>query len=163
MTAFGIMYDTDGVLPFVPKLQAFYFNGSAAHRPVTFGRGRTWIDVTGAAPWDCHWADIETGDIAPEHFPGWNHARHQATGEWGGFYCNRSTLPKVLEQLGPIPADLWLATLDGTADPADIPEVAQLPPTVRLVAIQAYPEAMTGGHWDESVIVSQDYWERHHA
>jgi hypothetical protein len=163
MTAYGIMYDTDGHLPFLPRLQAFYFNGRAAHRPVTFGRGRVWIDVTGAAPWDCHWADVETGDIAPEHFPGWNHARHQATADWGGFYCNRATLPKVLEHLGSAPADLWLATLDGTSDPADIPELAQLPATVRLVAVQAYPAAMTGGHWDESVIVSQDYWERHHA
>src|SRR5262249_26888637 len=142
--ACGLQFDSTTPLPFTPALQAFYFNGTFAHRPVSFGRGRVWIDVTGAAPWDCHWADIEAGDIAPQLVPGWSPARPRATGAWGGAYCTRSPLPALLEANPAQPFDLWLATLDGTDSPAAIPELDHLPGHVRLCAIQAYPAGMAG-------------------
>lgn len=158
MKTFGFQYDTVRGPLGVP-LQAFYFNGHFAHRPVSFGRGRVWIDVIGNAPIDCHWLDVEKGDATPGHVPTWLSQRHHATGDWGGVYCNRDMLPKVLEAAGTLPMDLWLATLDGT-----IPEAADLglPGNVRLVLVQAYGSDMVGFGADGSVVMDPDYW-RHRA
>lgn len=156
---YGLQYDTVGGVLGVP-LQAFYFNGRFAHRPVTFGRGRVWIDVTGGAPLDCHWLDVEKEDATPDRVPTWNAERHHGTGQWGGAYCDRSTLPKVLEANGTLPLDLWLATLDGTVpDAADL----GLPPNVHLVAVQAFGAETAGFRADASVVVDAHYWDAYHA
>ena len=163
MTVYGLQYDTTGVLGFIPQLQAFYVNGAFERRPYITGRGRVWVDVLGTAPLEAHWLDVEHGDAAPGRVPTWLSERRHGVEDIGGVYCDRSTLPEVLKAAGGLPFDLWLATLDGAADPAVIPELHDLPPTVRLVAIQAYPAGMLGFHADMSVILSQDYWTRHHA
>ena len=149
MTIYGLQYDTVGTLPFTPALQAFYYNGRYAHRPYTLGRGRIWIDVTGANPGQCFWLDVETGDADPTQVPGWIAERGG-----GGVYCNRSTLPQVLTELNGHFCGLWLATLDGTTDPA-----IELPHNVRLLAVQAFPAAMTGINADLSVVVDRTYWD----
>jgi len=158
----GFQWDSSSALPLIGgAITAKYINGSFAQRPLHFGRGVVWIDVTGNDPHDAHWLDIETGDAKPADFPEWNHEKHQRIGQWGGFYCNRNTLPAVLEKIGTsMPADLWLSTLDGSVFPA---ETADLPPNIRLIAIQAFPAAMTGFHADCSVVVDQQYWQVRHA
>lgn len=161
MQVYGLQWDSTTALPFIGgAITAKYINGGSAQRPVHFGRGVVWVDVLAAAPFDAHWLDIENGDARPEDFPRWNLAKHQGLGQWGGAYCNRSTLPKILEAAGPMPFDLWLATLDGTIFPE---EAASLPPNVTLVAVQAFPGTMTGFHADASVVVSQAYWDARHA
>lgn len=161
MQVYGFQWDSTSMLPFVQgAITAKYINGSYAQRPIYFGRGVVWIDALGTEPFSAHWLDIENGDATPDSFPRWNNEKHQGISQWGGAYCNRSTLPKVLEALGSMPADLWLATLDGTIYPD---EIAQLPPNVRLVAVQAFPAALTGFHADCSVVVDQAYWEGRHA
>ncbi len=164
MTIYGLQYDSTAALPIPGAIQAYYLNGRFAHRPVTYGRGKVWVDVLASDPLSAHWLDIETGDAAPADFPRWNMQRHLGCQVWGGFYCNRDTLPKVLEILPEtMHADLWLATLDGTADPRDIPEVHSLPAHVTLVAIQAFPETMAGFHADVSVVVDRAYWDSRHV
>lgn len=163
MTVYGLQYDTTGLLNFIPDLQAFYFNGPFARRPYITGRGRVWIDVTGDAPLDCHWLDLEKGDANPGRAPTWLCERRHGVEDTGGVYCARAALPDILKAIQGLPCNLWLATLDGTADPAAIPELADLPPNVRLVAIQAYPAAWLGVHADLSVIVDQAYWDKRHA
>jgi len=160
---YGLQWDSTSTLPIGGAITAFYFNGSYAHRPVTYGRGRVWVDVTGAAPLDCHWLDIEPGDATVSDFPAWNQQRHLAGLGWGGAYVNRGELPELSKTLSAIPAmhaDLWLSTLDGT-----IPDAAELelPPNLHLIAIQAFPVGMTGFHADCSVVVDADYWGYYHA
>lgn len=162
MQVYGLQWDSTTALPFVQgAITAKYINGSFAQRPVHFGRGVVWIDVLGTEPLDAHWLDIETGDAKPEDFPAWNHEKHQRIGQWGGAYCNRATLPKVLEAIGTsMPADLWLATLDGSIWPD---ELAALPKNVTLRVVQAFPAGLTGFHADASAVVDRDYWEARHA
>jgi len=158
---FGIQYDSTGPLPFVSAaIVAKYINGSFAQRPVHFGRGFVWIDVNGSEPGDAHWLDVERGDAAPGMVPRWLHERRQRTGDPGGIYCNRSTLPAVLEAAGNVPFELWLATLDGTVFPE---ELGHLPSTVRPVLVQAFPAALTGFHADLSMVIDQRYWDTRHA
>ncbi len=155
----GLMWDstTPEVIPSYALLRALYVTGRGAVRPA-FGRGRVYIDVLGNAPQLAFWADVETGDITPDHFAGWLDRRHAAGAGWGGGYCNRATLPAMVSAAGRRPWSLWLATLDGHADPAVIAELASLPPNVTLVAVQAFPAAMTGGNADLSVVVSRAWW-----
>ncbi len=162
-TIHGIQFDTAGHLPFTPALQAFYVNGRFAHTPYSVGRGRVWIDVNGTAPNMAFWRDIEKGDGSPEGFGSWLDQRHTATGGPGGGYCDRSNLPAMLASAGRRPWSLWLATLDGTTDPALIPELARLPASVTLAAIQAVPAAMLGFPADMSVVLDPAYWDKHHA
>lgn len=160
MPIYGLQIDSVSPLAFAPALRAMYLNGKWAERPVSFGRGRVWIDVTGGAPYDAHWADVENQDMTPQAFPAWNNEKHRALGQWGGVYCNRTTLPAVLDALGSMPADLWLSTLDGDVNP---PELGQLPPNVHPVAVQAFPAGMLGFNADASVIIDQAYWDTRHA
>lgn len=159
----GVQFDTAGHLPFTPALQAFYVNGDFARRPYAVGPGRVWIDVNGTAPGRAFWRDIEKGDGTPAGFGRWLDQRHELTGGPGGGYCDRSTLPAMIASAGPRPWSLWLATLDGTTDPAVIPELAQLPAHVTLVGIQAVPARMLGFNADLTVILDPAYWDKHHA
>lgn len=157
----GIQVDTAGHLPFTPALQAFYVNGDFAHKPVTYGRGRVWIDVNGGAPGAAFWRDIEKGNGDPASFGAWLDRRRHLTGSPGGGYCSRSSLAAMITSAGARPWSLWLATLDGTADPDVIPELAQLPAHVTLVGIQAIPAAMLGFNADLTVILDKAYWDSH--
>jgi hypothetical protein len=157
MTIYGTMWDSaSGAYPPGAALCAFYVNGKFAHKPVSFGRGRVWIDVDGSMPGAAYFLDIETGDARPADFPGWLDRRHAGGGGWGGGYCNRATLPAAVAAAGTRPWALWLATLDGS-----IPDAASLslPPNVTLVAVQAFPASMLGFNADESVVVDQAWWQ----
>ena len=161
MTVYGLQFDSIAPLPFTPALQAHYVDGAVSKwsGKITYGRGWVWIDATGASPRAAFWRDIEQGDGTPADFPGWLDQRHAAGLGWGGGYCSRDLLPDMIRCAGTRPWSLWLATLDGTTDPG-----LTLPSTVTLVAVQAFPAAMTGGlPADVSVVVDQAYWERRHA
>ena len=162
MKIYGLQWDSTGRLPFTPPLQALYANGRFAG-PVHYGRGRVYVDVNGSAPHAAFWRDIEPGNGEPEGFGHWLDQRHAATGSWGGGYCDRAWLPRMIASAGRRPWSLWLATLDATADPGAIAELGQLPPNVTLVAIQAFGEQHLGFSADLSVVVSKAYWERHAA
>ncbi len=153
----GLQWDTSTRLPFTPRLQALYVNGRFASVP-HFGRGRVYIDVLGTAPAKAFWRDIEPGDGTPEGFGHWLDARHAAVGSWGGGYCDRARLPGMIAAAGRRPWSLWLATLDTTADPAAIAQLASLPPNVTLVAIQAFGAQHLGFNADLSVVLDHDYW-----
>jgi hypothetical protein len=158
LTIYGLQFDAASPLPFVPSLQALYFNGAYAHKPVTYGRGRVWIDVTGDAPRAAMWLDVESGDATPAMIPPWLAARHAAGLGDGGIYCGRATLPEVLRYGGMLRFGLWLATLDGTTTP---PDDVVLPPHVTLLAVQAFPASMLGFNADLSVVTDASYWIAH--
>lgn len=152
MQIHGLQWDTTGHLPFTPALQAFYVNGAYATAP-HYGRGRVWIDVTGADPRGAMWLDVEKGDATAADVPGWLDQR-RPVGE-GGIYCNRSNLAAVEAYAGRRPHLLWVATLDGTLDIAPPPGIGV------LALIQAFPAAMVGLNVDISGVVDLDYWNRH--
>ena len=156
MTIYGLQYDSVAPLPFTPPLQACYVNGRYA-QPVSYGPGRVWIDVLGTAPRRAVWLDVESGDAPPPDVPVWLDLRRKAGFGWAGVYCNRSALPDVIAAAGARPFSLWLATLDGTTDPPE------LPGQVTLTAIQAFPAAWTGCGADISVVVDSAYWAERHA
>lgn len=162
MHIYGLQWDTTGKLPFTPPLQALYVNGRYASVP-HFGRGRVYIDVDGTAPRTAFWRDIEPGDGTPDGFGHWLDQRHAQVGSWGGGYCDRSNLPGMIAAAGRRPWSLWLATLDRTADPAAIAELASLPPNVTLAAIQAFGAQHLGFIADLSVVLDQAYWMKHAA
>lgn len=108
------------------------------------------IDTTGQDPHGCDTRDWETGDksgsleqwVIDHNTPG----RQKAV-----VYCNRSTIPEVRtltgsQRLG-VDYWLWVATLDGT--------LYEQPGTV---ACQFKGAAMTGGHWDASMVFTGSFW-----
>lgn len=153
--AVGFMFDstTPELIPGWSRLKALYANGKfAAHRD--FGRGRIFIDVTGAEPFNAEVLDVERGDANPAHVNPWLHARHQW--EVGTIYCNRSTLPAVVDAANGLPFWLWLATLDGT-----VPDQVDAGPSGQLVAVQAFGAELVGVNLDLSVVVHPQWWARH--
>jgi hypothetical protein len=94
--------------------------------------------------------DVERGDATPAEVPGWvlhfdRPARRRPT-----IYSSRWTWPAVRQALHDagleaVLIDWWAATLDGTTD---VPGA---------VAVQAFGSAMTGGHYDESVILDPSW------
>lgn len=154
MTVYGHMYDSASqTFPASSLLNAYYFNGSFRHSPVSYGRGRVWIDVTGGAPNDCSWLDVERGDATPGSVPGWLDRRAMPGNQ--GIYCNRGNIADVIKAAGNRVYNLWVSTLDGNTNPA-IPSGPG-----KLVAVQAFPASMVGFNADMSVIVSYDYWHAH--
>lgn len=112
------------------------------------------IDTTGQQPGLCDTRDWETGDKAGS-LEQWvidhNHARGAGTAV---VYCNRSTIPEVrtLTRSQVLGRDywLWVATLDGTVfGPSQYAGV---------VACQVKGQALTGGHWDMSVVFDGSLW-----
>jgi len=150
----GLMWDstTPELIPSWARLKALYVNGKFAAHP-DYGRGRVFIDVTGGAPFGAEILDVETGDATPDHVPGWLRARHQW--EIGTIYCNRDTLPHVVEAANGLPFFLWLATLDGSI-PTDV-----ITGSGRLVAVQAYSASMVGVNVDLSAVVDEQWWVNH--
>lgn len=91
--------------------------------------------------------DVESGDLTPGQIPGVL-KRERASKRNPTAYCNRSNLPLIRE--GCIAAGLseppyWLSTLDGSQ-----------PFIPGIFAIQDKGSNMTGGNYDESVVL--DYW-----
>lgn len=151
---YGLQFDSTRPLPFTPALQALYINGLYA-TPARYGRGRVYIDVTGAAPDKAMWLDVERFDATPDIVPDWLDVR--APYSEGGIYCSRDSLAAVEEAAGPRPHLLWVATLDGTL-------TVQLPSSGvgQLVAVQAIPGAMLGIlPADASVVTDPGYWRAH--
>ncbi len=157
MHIYGLQFDTtDKSLGFTPALQAFYINGRYA-TPPEYGRGRVYIDVTGAAPRDAFWLDVENEDASPEQVPGWLDQRAAAHLGAGGIYVNRDNLPAVEHAAAHRPHYLWIATLDGTIDIPPVPGIGV------LALVQAFPASMIGMNTDISVVVDRTYWEGRHA
>lgn len=154
MKDYGLQWDTIGSLPFVASLHAYYVNGRYATSPIMYRKGAVWIDVVGDAPHAARWLDVENEDAKPEIVPTWLDQR-AAHGE-GGIYCNRATLPAVIEHAAGRKFDLWLATLDGNVYPY---QVNALPDNVTLCAVQAFPSSMLKINADLSVVWNQKYWE----
>lgn len=156
MQTYGLQIDTtDVTLPFVPALQLLYINGAFAHEPARYGRGRVYIDVSGAAPTLAMWLDVEKGDATVDDIPAWLDNRSRAGLSVGGVYCNRATLPDAEAAAGRRPHLLGVATLDGTIDISP-------PPGIGVLAfVQAWPAAMLGTNWDISAVVDADYWKGH--
>lgn len=149
--AYGLQFDAVKPLGFTPALQLLYINGIGAVTP-DYGRGRVYIDVTAAAPQAAFWLDVERFDATVEDIPGWLDRRRAATGQQGGIYCTRDTLPAVEQAAGDRPHLLGVATLDGTTDITP-------PPGIGVLAyVQAFPAAMLGIAADLSIVVDRDYW-----
>jgi hypothetical protein len=156
MTVYGHMFDSASqTFPADSLLNAYYYNGKFNHKPVVYGKGKVWIDVTGAAPGSCSWLDVERFDATPSQVPTWLDERNQPGNQ--GVYCNLSTLPSVERFAGNRPHNLWISTLDGNTNPFLTAH------TGRLVAVQAFPASMLGFNADMSVIVDYNYWQDHHA
>lgn len=158
MTVYGLQFDSVSGLPFTPQLHLLYINGRYATRP-DYGRGRVYIDVIGDAAPRAMWLDVERYDATPDQAPGWLRERMQSTGQIGGIYCDRSSLPEVEKKIGPFPHLLTVATLDGTTD------IGPIPGAGKLVAVQAFPAVMVGPsisiNADISVVVDRVYWQDH--
>jgi hypothetical protein len=94
--------------------------------------------------------DVETGDATPADVPRWVRAFARPGRRRPTIYASRDTWPKVvaaLEAAGLSAAgvDWWAATLDGTTE---VPGA---------VAVQARGSNLTGGHYDESVILDPSW------
>lgn len=148
-------------IPLSVAIAATYATGTyavpAAEVEMRFPHARYgWnrIDANGTQPGLCDTRDWETGDKSGS-LEQWvidhNHARGPGTAV---VYCNRSTIPEVRTLTGKqiLGQDyfLWVATLDGTVfGPAQYPGV---------VACQVKGQALTGGHWDMSVVFDGSLW-----
>jgi len=92
--------------------------------------------------------DVEQGDATPEDSVGWVRARRSATGTEKSVYCNLSNIYDVrfafVAASVALPP-LWLAHYDN---------LPSLP--AGFVAKQYADEALTGGHYDASVVA--DFW-----
>ena len=142
-----------------------YANGRFAWTPAAwerFGnRPRVHIDVNGSAYHMAGDLDVETGDAAPGDAPIWVRDRHKmgASGHGATIYCQRSSLAAVTAALksgGLAPGQdytLWLA--DWTGDPAKAASLHASTPG--CVAVQYKGQALTGAHYDES-LVYDDAW-----
>lgn len=153
---YGLQWDTTGPLPFQADLHAYYLNGKYATKPISYGKGKVWIDVIGDGAKAARWLDVENEDATPAMVPTWLDQRFAAAGDGdGGIYCNLSTLPTVLTAAGDRKFDLWIATLDGTIYPY---AVNSLSSNVRLCCVQAFPASYIGINADLSLVMNQDYW-----
>lgn len=101
--------------------------------------------------------DIEQGASPISGVPGWvrafNRPRRAPT-----LYVNRGNWPAVVAALraaglDPTAMDWWVATLDGTLNVYFGSPGVPVPDGLRVVAVQWKGEALTGGHFDESVIL----------
>lgn len=153
MKDYGLQWDTIGSLPFTASLHAYYVNGRFATSPILYRKGAVWIDVVGDAAHAARWLDVENEDAKPEMVPTWLDQR-TAVGP-GGIYCNRASLPAVIDAAAGRKFDLWLATLDGTVYPY---QANTLPDNVTLCAVQAFTSSMLKINADLSVVWDERYW-----
>jgi hypothetical protein len=137
------------------QLAAGYINGIYAWPVAGWARfpgvPHVTIDVSGAAD-HADVLDVETGDATPADSYGWLKAKIARGEHMPVVYCNRSTQPAVEQATKELIHGrdywFWIATLDGTA---------VLPDMTGVVAVQDKGAALTGGHFDESVVYD-DAW-----
>lgn len=161
MTEYGYMWDSaSNAQPANSKLNAYYVNGRYAHRPITYGRGKLWIDVFGTAPNAASILQIDgltqaeiEGMIGK--IPRWLDER--AHYGLGMLYCNHANLAAVQRAAGNRQYNVWFSTLDGTV-PLKLPS-----PGGHLVAVQAWNANMTGINADKSAVIDLAFWEAHAA
>lgn len=106
--------------------------------------------------------DVETGAAAPTDTPLWVAAYNRPARPRPTVYVNRVNWPHAVTALGdngldPRQVDWWVSTLDGTLDAWYGSPGAHPPTGLQLVAVQWKGEALTGGHWDESIIVDPSW------
>lgn len=158
MTAIcGVAWDstTPAAIPGWARLRLLYGNGRYA-QPLSYGKGRMYIDVTGAAPLACGILDVERYDASPATAPGWLDARARAGMGLSTIYVNRSNLAAVQQACGRRSYWLIVATLDGTI-------IESVTGGGMLAACQALPASMLGGNVDEDLVVSSIWWNQHAA
>src|SRR5215471_12036489 len=85
--------------------------------------------------------DVEPGCADPSECPDWADRFDRPGRRRPTIYCNRDTIDTVRRFMGGRQFDWWAATLDGTRDVPD------------AVAVQFAGESLTGGHYDESVVL----------
>lgn len=100
--------------------------------------------------------DVETFDARPDQVPGWVRRFNRAGRRKPTVYCNRSTWPQVKAAL--IAAGLSISAVDWMAATLD----GSLTGTDEAVAVQWKGAALTGGHYDET-IVKDPSWLGHPA
>lgn len=113
--------------------------------------GHVLIDVNGSRP-DVQVRDWETGDKAGS-LEQWVIDHNKASGVKDAvIYCNKSTIEEVRQLTGSqILAEdyfLWVATLDNS-----------IYTQTGVIACQNKGSAQTGGHYDTSVVVNDDFWK----
>src|SRR6185437_10751663 len=107
---------TPAVLPVNVGMIAGYINGRYAWTPAEFGKfpgARVRINVTGVHGRGTV-LDVESGDAKPSDAPGWYDSIDWIAKSQLAIYCNRTTLPAVIDAMGKRDWRLWLATLDGS-------------------------------------------------
>lgn len=146
------MYDSTTAvdIPANAQMVAGYVNGLYKWSEADWSRFlATTVRVTIAVTIDADAMvlDVESGDATPDQAPGWA-ARQRASGRAPSIYCNLANVDAVRAAFAnagvPLPS-LWLAHYDN---------IAQIPDG--YIAKQYADQALTGGHYDASVVA--DYW-----
>ena len=129
---------------------AGYINGSYTWSDADWARFPNAVKVriaVNAQTNDGHVLDVEDGDALPHEAPAWVLLR-RAAGVEPSVYCNLSNVDEIKAAFVhagvPLPP-LWLAHYDG---------IPVLPDG--YIAKQYADEALTGGHYDVSIVA--DYW-----
>jgi hypothetical protein len=141
----------DSIDPFAIPLDvdvvAGYGDGNWVWPPAGWARfrGKPQLSIVVNAGDQGDVLDVEKGDASPADLPGWcdrfqRPGRRAPTG-----YCNRDSWPACRAAVGARRVDWWISTLDGTQD---VPGA---------VAVQYAGSAMTGGHYDLSVILDPSW------
>lgn len=94
-------------------------------------------------------ADVETGALTPASLPGWLDERRGTP--FLTAYCNRNTLPAVVQAVGSRPCWHWVATLDGTC------HIDGYPALGGPALVQILGEQQLGIHADLSIVL-HDGW-----
>ncbi|OLE23438.1 MAG: hypothetical protein AUG49_16005 [Catenulispora sp. 13_1_20CM_3_70_7] len=94
--------------------------------------------------------DVERFDATPAEAPGWADRFRRPGRRRPTIYCNRATIGAVRQAMAGRPFDWWAATLDGTLNGTD-----------GAVAVQWKGQNLTGGHYDESLILDPSWIGRH--
>lgn len=141
-------------------LVAGYLDGSFAWPSAGWARftsaPHVTIDVNGTRP-DADVLDVETGDATPSGSVVWIRKALAVAGraDVPVLYCNQSNRPAIIADQSAAgfaagrDYKLWVATLDGTQTLSDMTGV---------VAVQYAGEALTGHHYDQSIVVD-DTWK----
>ena len=160
------MYDstTAGDCPDDGDLYAGYIDGHyndyGAMVEAFPGKEHVRISVNAFGP-DADVLDVDNGDATPEQAPGWVSRQHAAGVAVPTVYCNRGNegaIDQALHDAG-IATDrvaFWLATLDGEEVTGTTAH------GYAIVACQIEGQAMTGKHYDRSVVYD-DGWPGHFA
>lgn len=116
------------------------------------------VDVLGNAPHQAAVIDFERGDVQDPHaLLKWVIVRNEFRND-AVVYCNRSTLPAVINALRGVSWRLWLAAPTHNSEPPMKPPAdIKLPSNAKLLGIQYALEPHSGGHYDMSIFYD-DAW-----